>query len=151
MNDYKMTAVNFHNYSYDPGCRLTYSVIGARYSGEWIHVRHHLRTSTEIPGGHIEEGETADEAASRELMEETGAIDFSIHPVATYSVTKNGMTGWGKLYFAEVNKIGPIPDTSEIAEVVMADHLLVPNTHPDIQPLLFRRILDYLGENRIRS
>jgi len=137
-----MTTVRFFNPSYDPDDPLTYSVVTARYRRQWILVRHHKRTTWEIPGGHIEPGETADEAASRELMEETGAVDFEIECVATYSVLKNGETGYGRLYFAEVTSIGPVPDTSEIAEIRLMDSLPENLTHPDIQPLLFKRILE---------
>ena len=76
------------------------------------------RTTWEIAGGHIEEGETSFEAAGRELMEETGAIKFNLDCIATYSVTIDGETGWGRLYIAKVFEIGPIPDISEIAEIV---------------------------------
>ncbi len=137
-----MTTVEFYKPYHDPEIPLTYSVITARHRGQWIMVRHHKRTTWEIPGGHIEPGETADEAASRELMEETGAIDFEIECIATYSVRKNGETGYGRLYFAEVTSIGPVPDTSEIAEIMLMDSLPENLTHPDIQPLLFRRILE---------
>lgn len=136
-----MTQVDFYKPSYNPGKPLTYSVISAKYGNRWILVRHHKRTTWEIPGGHIEKGETADEAASRELIEETGAIEFTIKCVATYSVVKNGETGYGRLYFAEVTSIGPVPDISEIAEVRLMDSLPENLTYPDIQPLLFKRIL----------
>jgi 8-oxo-dGTP diphosphatase len=77
-------------------------------------------------------------------MEETGAIEFTIEPVATYSVRKDGETGWGRLYFAEIIEIGPVPDISEIAEVVFLDTIPEHPTHPDIQPHLFRKVMDYL-------
>ncbi len=51
---------------------LTYVVIGTRYLDKWVFVRHKLRRTWEIPGGHIEEDETPLEAAQRELQEETG-------------------------------------------------------------------------------
>lgn len=137
-----MTKVEFYNPSFIPDAPLTYSVISAKYDGQWIMVRHHKRTTWEIPGGHIEKGETADEAASRELMEETGALEFEIVCVATYSVRKNGETGYGRLYFAEVSSIGPVPDTSEIAEIRLMDSLPENLTHPDIQPLLYKRIIE---------
>ncbi len=140
-----MAEVKFYDPAFDPGSTLTYSVIGARFRGKWIFVRHHLRTTTEIPGGHIEYGETSHEAACRELMEETGAVLFTIECIATYSVYKDDKTGWGRLYFAEVTEMGEIPDISEIAEVILADHFLVPNTHPDIQPILFEKILEFSG------
>lgn len=138
------TIVKFYETNFDPGEKLTYSVISARYQGKWVFVRHHQRSTFEIPGGHIEEGETADEAASRELMEETGALQFSIKCVATYSVLKDGHTGWGRLYFAGVSEIGPVPDTSEIAEVMFSDQFTENNTHPDIQPHLFRKTIEFM-------
>jgi 8-oxo-dGTP diphosphatase len=56
----------------------------------------------------------------------------------------NGETGWGRLYIAEVSKIGPIPDKSEIAEIILLDHLPENLTHPDIQPHLFNKTVDFL-------
>lgn len=139
-----MAEVDFFAPDFVPDDMLTYSVISARHSGKWIFVRHHLRTTFEIPGGHIEPGETSHEAACRELMEETGAELFTIHCVATYSVLKDGKRGWGRLYFAEVTRLGPLPDISEIGEVITSDEFIEQNTHPDIQPLLFKKIIEYL-------
>jgi 8-oxo-dGTP diphosphatase len=143
-----MTEVNFFDTSFDPGVRLTYSVISARYNGKWTFVRHHKRTTFEIAGGHIEEGETSDEAAARELAEETGATKFSIGCISTYSVSKDGDTDWGRLYYADITEMGPIPDISEIAEVVLLDQIPEHPTHPDIQPHLFRKTLEYLNNQK---
>jgi 8-oxo-dGTP diphosphatase len=77
-------------------------------------------------------------------MEESGAVDFKIECVATYSVLKNGETGFGRLYLAKISRLGPVPDISEIAEVKMMDSLPVNLTHPDIQPHLFKKILEHL-------
>lgn len=140
-----MTEVNFYDPFFIPGSVLTYSVISARFKQHWIFVRHHQRSTLEIPGGHIEPGETSLEAARRELMEETGALNFSIECISTYSVTINGVTGWGRLYLAEVTEMGPIADISEIAEAVLQDFLPENLTHPDIQPHLFSKTLEYLG------
>jgi 8-oxo-dGTP diphosphatase len=107
-------------------------------------VRHQDRTTWEIPGGHIEAGETSFEAAGRELREETGALKFSLVCIATYSVTIDGKTGWGRLYIAEVFEIGPIPDISEIAEIDLMDYLPDNLTHPDIQPHLFNKTIEFL-------
>jgi 8-oxo-dGTP diphosphatase len=138
-----MTEVKFYDPLFEPSAVMTYSVISSRYKGKWIFVRHQLRTSFEIAGGHIEKGETSHEAACRELMEETGALLFSIECIATYSVYKDGETGWGRLYIAEVTELGPIPDISEIAEIILSDHLPENLTHPDIQPYLFKKTLEY--------
>ncbi len=141
-----MTSVKFYNCNYIPAAKLTYSVIAARFKGRWIFVRHNERSTWEISGGHIEEGESADEAAARELKEETGADVFTIVCVGVYSVEREGNTGFGKLYFAEVRSLIPVPDTSEIAEIMFADNLPEKLTYPDIQPLLFSKVRRYLQE-----
>lgn len=139
-----MTEVNFYDPLFVPDSKLTYSVISAKFDEKWIFVRHNKRSTWEIAGGHIEEGESSFEAAGRELMEETGAIKFNLVCIATYSVTIDGETGWGRLYIANVFEIGPIPDISEIAEIVLSDHLPENLTHPDIQPHLFKKTVEYL-------
>jgi 8-oxo-dGTP diphosphatase len=144
-----MTEVKFYEPDYVPDSKLTYSVISAKFEGKWIFVRHQKRSTWEIAGGHIEPGETSQEAAGRELMEETGALKFKLQCIATYSVTIDGETGWGRLYLAEVTEIGPIPDISEIAEKKFSDHLPANLTHPDIQPHLFDKTVEYLKTDKI--
>lgn len=139
-----MTEVIFYDPLFDPDLKLTYSVVSAKFENKWIFVRHQNRSTWEIPGGHIENGETPFDAAGRELNEETGAIKFNLDCVATYSVTIDGVTGWGRLYLAEVFKIGTIPDVSEIAELILGDFLPENLTHPEIQPHLFRKTIEFL-------
>ena len=139
-----MTEVKFYDPSFEPDKKLTYSIISAKYEDRWIFVRHQNRSTWEIAGGHIEKDETSHDAARRELMEETGALKFNLSCVATYSVTKDDLTGYGRLYLAEVLELGQVPDTTEIAEVVLLDHLPENLTYPDIQPFFFRKAIEYL-------
>jgi len=139
-----MTEVQFYDPSHIPDASLIYSVISAKYGNKWLYVRHQNRHTWEIPGGHIEENETSDNAARRELMEETGAIEFNIECVATYSVLKDGDIGYGRLYLAEIYKLGPVPDISEIAEIRLLKGIPENLTHPDIQPYLFKRVTEHL-------
>ena len=139
-----MTEVNFYDPEFMPDGKLTYSVISAKFRSNWIFVRHHDRLTYEIAAGHIEESETSYEAAFRELIEETGALRFNLVCIATYSVKKDGITGYGRLYLADVFELGPIPDISEIAEVILLDHLPENLTHPDIQPHLFKRTMEFI-------
>ena len=95
--------------------RLTYVVIAARYQDHWVFCRHKDRDTWELPGGHIEPGETPQQAAERELWEETGAVEFTLTPVCAYSITRFGM-----VYFAEITKLEPLPE-HEIAEICLVD------------------------------
>jgi 8-oxo-dGTP diphosphatase len=144
-----MVKVEFYSPNYDPESELIYSIIAARFKDEWIFVRHKKRTTWEIAGGHIELNETPMDAARRELEEETGAIEYDIECIATYSVTENYVIGFGRLYFAEVSKLGPVPGNSEIGEIILMKKLPENLTHPEIQPHLFRKTLDFLKRGEV--
>lgn len=139
-----MTKVTFHDREFEPDKGLIYSVICARYRGKWVFVKHHSCNTFEIPAGHIEPGESPLQAARRELYEETGAIQFTIECIATYSVVKGDYEGWGKLYFAEIDTMESFPDVIEIEKIVLSREFPEENTYPEIQPLLFKKTLSYL-------
>lgn len=115
---------------------LTYVVMGARYQGQWIFVRHHERQTWELPAGHIEPGEEPDQAAVRELFEEAGVINSSIRIVSDYSVTHQGKSAFGRLYCARVEELEPLPD-HEIEEIQLCAKLPTQLTYPEVQTLLF--------------
>jgi 8-oxo-dGTP diphosphatase len=122
---------------------LTYVVIGTRYRDRWIFVRHKLRRTWEMPGGHIEEGETPFEAARRELQEETGARSFELYEICAYSVSKDGATTSGKLFYAKVTELGELQLQSEIGEITLRAGLPTRLTYPEIQPWLFKKIVKW--------
>ena len=139
-----MIQVSFHNPKDLEDNLLLFAVIAARYRGKWIFCRHKDRNTWEIPGGHREPGESIDSAARRELFEETGAIEAEISPVCAYAVTKEGITTHGMLYFAEISRMDPLPE-SEIGQITHLDVLPQQLTYPDIQPALYDRVQGWLN------
>jgi len=115
---------------------LTYVIIGARYREEWIFVRHRERQSWELPAGHIEVGEDPDSAAERELYEETGARDAVLTLISDYLVIDGSKQAYGRLYLAEVNELGELPE-HEIAETRLSTELPQQLTYPEVQGVLF--------------
>ncbi len=96
---------------------VSYVVIAARHKGGWIFVRHRRRGGFEMPAGHPGEGEDTVTAAARELIEETGATDFTMEPVAYYSVDAGQGEQYGRLFYADVGKLGELTDHDEIEGV----------------------------------
>lgn len=123
--------------------KLTYVVIAARENGLWVFVRHKERLSWEMPAGHIEAGETAVEAAGRELQEETGAIKSSLKHLCDYQVTIEGTTEAGRLYGAEI-LIRESFLEYEIAEVRLSAGLPSSLTYPEVQSMLFEHAKELL-------
>ena len=121
---------------------IKYAVIISRSKGKWVFCKHKDRTTLEVPGGHREQGETADEAAERELAEETGAIDFTITPICVYSVvrTDGSEESYGMLYYAEINTFESELH-SEIESICLTDTLPDNWTYPLIQPELIREAI----------
>ena len=122
------------------GLAQKYAVVIARYGGRLLWCRHRDRQTWEITGGHIEPGESALEAAARELQEETGATDFTLQPVCWYSAWhSDGMPhSCGLLCVADVHALGDLHN--EIAEVRPFDGVPDALTYPDIQPRLFEEV-----------
>ncbi len=121
--------------------KYKYAVILSFYQGKLLLSRHKQRTTWETQGGHIEPGETPEEAAARELSEESGAVLFTLQPICDYAAGEGELLG-GMVFAAVIEELGPMPE-SEMAEVCLFDTLPDHLTYPGITPILY----NYLMEN----
>lgn len=129
-------SVNFLNMQEIRDEQLSFAVIICQYQDKHVFVRHHERKTLESPGGHREMGETIEACARRELIEETGALDFQLTLKSCYK-TREG--AFGALYVALIKSLGTKPD-SEIAEVMVCKTSLKNWTYPEIQPILLAKV-----------
>lgn len=131
-----MTDINLYPIGTIDDNQIIYTVIASRYKDKWILCRHKERSTWEIPGGHREKGESVEAAARRELREEIGALEAKMQRVSDYSVTKNGDTTYGSLFFATVMELAALDPSFEMEEIDLVDILPDNLTYPEIQPRL---------------
>lgn len=112
-------------------------VILSRMDGKYLLSRHKNRVTWETQGGYIEKGETPFEAAKRELWEESGAVEYTLTPLCDYWATTDAIESTGRVYCAEITKLGPIPEGSEMRETKLFDTLPEEFTYTYISKVLF--------------
>ncbi|MDF1558702.1 MAG: NUDIX domain-containing protein [Bacteroidales bacterium] len=125
--------------------KVTYVVIAAQYREGWLFVRHRRRGGFELPAGHSDDGEESLAAAVRELTEETGARDFIMEPVSYYSVDSGSGRQFGRLFYAEVQSLGEIVDTAEVARVRVFRRMPRKLSLPEVMSFLFRVARQHAG------
>jgi 8-oxo-dGTP diphosphatase len=144
-----MLKVNFYNLNTIKDDKLLFAVIMTKYNGQWVYAKHKKRNTWEIPGGHREKNETINDAASRELFEETGANSFNITPVCVYSVEGDERIDYaesfGQLFYAEIESFDKLPDY-EIREIKLFNNIPEDLTYPLIQPYLHKKVLEFIQE-----
>jgi 8-oxo-dGTP diphosphatase len=121
-----------------------YSVIIPLYEGKLVLVKHEKRETLELPGGHIEKGETAEMAAKRELYEESGATSFELTYLSDYSAEKDGKLGYGSVFMALIHKFGDLPNF-EMEDKFLVEEIPENLTYPEIQGEFIKK---YLVKNK---
>lgn len=74
------------------------------YKEQWLLTKHLLR-GLEFPGGKVEEGESLEEAAKREVLEETGATLSKLVFVGEYEVRDGNSSFVKAIFYGEVDDI----------------------------------------------
>lgn len=112
----------------------------SRYKDKFVFSYNKKRNGWEIPGGHIEVGESWQEAARREIFEETGATKVKVDPVCVYKISTFAL-----LCFCEILEMGELPKEFEMEEIMFSDVLPQNLTFPGASKLYFDIIKEYLN------
>ncbi len=135
-----MLEVKLYDLGYCDEKEYTRVVCVSRYKGKYVFCYNKKRKGWEIPGGHIEEGETWQEAAKREMYEETGATKIKLTPVCVYKISSFAL-----LSFCEILEMGNLPKDYEMSEIMLSEELPQDLTYPDSYKLYFDTVKEKLN------
>lgn len=93
------------------GMEARHVLVVLKYSGKWLLTRHSIR-GIEFPGGKAEVGESIEEAAIRETIEETGVTITDLIKVAEY-VVHSDSTFCKAVFTGKVKQIDDHPTLHE--------------------------------------
>ena len=135
-----MFEVKIYDLGHCSESEYTRVVCVCRYKDKYLFSYNKKRNGWEIPGGHIEDGETWKEAAKREMFEETGATKIKVTPVCVYKISTYGL-----LCYCEILELDKLPEEYEMSEIMLSDSLPDNLTFPDSFKLYFETVKEKMG------
>ena len=132
-----MFSLNLYDLGYCDEKEYTRVVCVCRYQGKYLFSYNKKRNGWEIPGGHIEKGETWMEAVKREMYEETGATKIRVEPICVYKITDFGL-----LCYCEIEQLEKLPIEYEMSEIMLSDKLPNNMTFPDSFRIYFNKVVE---------
>ena len=116
---------------------IRFVVVCSFYNDKLLLSYHSGHKSWETQGGHIEAGESPEEAARRELYEESGVSDAELVPVCDYYAYDSEGASNGRVYATIVHQLDPLPP-NEMSKIQTFDVLPENLTYPFVTPVLFK-------------
>ena len=110
-----MLEVKTFDLGYCDESEYTRVVCVCKYKDDFVFSYNKKRNGWEIPGGHIEEGETWQEAVKREMYEETGARELTVEPICVYKISTFGL-----LCYCEITKLDELPKEFEMSKIMFS-------------------------------
>jgi 8-oxo-dGTP diphosphatase len=86
------------------GSEPNHVLIICKHEEKWV-LTDHKNRGWEFPGGKREKGETLEQAAVREVMEETGGKIENLHFIGEYKVGDGKASFLKRIYFAELEEL----------------------------------------------
>ncbi|WAA11187.1 RNA deprotection pyrophosphohydrolase [Fervidibacillus albus] len=121
---------------------------------EFFVLTKHKKRGLEFPGGKVEEGESLEEAAVREVFEETGGIVQSLLHIAQYKVDFRNHSIVKNVYFAELSHMETKEDYMETDGPILLKSEFRPENLGDdysfiMKDSVLQFCLDFLRKERL--
>lgn len=123
----------------DASAGQLYAVLVFLYFGDKVTLADISGRGLCIPSGRIEQGETPEAAAVREVWEETGAHLTQRQLLGCYRLVARGRENhvrWCPVYVAAAEHFDPVPVGSESRGVMLVDAKSLPNLYFTWDPLI---------------
>ena len=97
---------------------LTLALIVAKFNSQFLLAFNRFRNNWEIPGGHIDRGETPRQSAIRELREETGQLAKNprFEGIMKFHLHPDNRIEYGALFSVQLNDLLDFKENSEISK-----------------------------------